>query len=66
MPIHRQSASARETLRERYQALLEVAEAISVHRNLHELFQDLARRLPRVVHVNLVTLSLHDPERNVM
>ena len=55
-----------ETLAERYQALLEVAEAISSHRDLDELFRDLAQRLPRVVHVNFVTLSLHDPARNTM
>jgi formate hydrogenlyase transcriptional activator len=55
-----------ETLAERYQALLEVAQAISVHRDLHELFRDLAQRLPRVVHVNFVALSLHDPVRNTM
>ena len=55
-----------ETLAERYQALLEVAEAISVHRDLHELFRDLAQRLPRVVHVNFVALSLHDPVQNTM
>jgi formate hydrogenlyase transcriptional activator len=46
--------------------LLEVAEAISAHRDLHELFRDLAQRLPRVVHVNFVALSLHDPVRNTM
>ena len=59
-------ASPCETLAERYQALLEVAEAISAHRDLHELFRDLAQRLPRVVHVNFVGLSLHDPARNTM
>jgi formate hydrogenlyase transcriptional activator len=58
------SASPCDTLMERYQALLEVAEAISVHRDLHELFRDLVQRLPRVVHVNFVSLSLHDPMRN--
>ena len=46
--MDRHSASSRETLSERYQALLEVAEAISAHRDLHELFRDLAQRLPRV------------------
>ncbi|NOS80893.1 MAG: sigma 54-interacting transcriptional regulator [Nitrospira sp.] len=55
-----------ETLAERYQALLEVAQAISAHRDLHALFQDLAQRLPRVVHVNFVVLTLHDSERNTM
>jgi formate hydrogenlyase transcriptional activator len=64
--MNRHSASPCETLAERYQALLEVAEAISAHRDLHELFRDLAQRLPRVVHVNFVALSLHDPVRNTM
>ena len=64
--MDRQSASPCETLAERYQALLEVAEAISAHRDLHELFRDLAQRLPRVVHVNFVALSLHDPVQNTM
>jgi formate hydrogenlyase transcriptional activator len=59
-------ASPCETVAERYQALLEVAEAISAHRDLHELFRDLAGRLPRVVHVNFVSLSLHDPAGNRM
>ena len=60
------SASPCETLAERYQALLEVAQAISVHRDLHALCQDLAQRLPRVVHVNFIALTLHDPARNTM
>jgi formate hydrogenlyase transcriptional activator len=60
------SFSPCETVAERYQALLEVAEAITAHRDLHELFRDLARRLPRVVQVNFVSLSLHDPARNRM
>jgi formate hydrogenlyase transcriptional activator len=64
--MDRLSASPCETLAERYQALLEVAQAIATHRDLHELFRDLAQRLPRVVHVNFVALSLHDPARHVM
>jgi len=64
--MNRHSASPCETLAERYQALLEVAEAISAHRDIDELFRDLAQRLPRVVHVNFVALSLHDPARNTM
>ena len=51
---------------EQYRTLLEVAELISTRHDLHELFQDLAHRLPRVVRVNFVALSLHDPERNLM
>lgn len=53
-------------MEDRYRTLLEVAEAISAHRDLHELFRDLAQRLPRVVPVNFVGLSLHDPVRNTM
>src|SRR5580765_4329941 len=64
--MDRHSSSPCETLAERYEALLEVAEAIAAHRDLHELFRDLAQRLPRVVHVNFVALSLHDPVRNTM
>lgn len=64
--MDRDSFSPCETVAERYLALLEVAEAISVHRDLHELFRDLARRLPRVVQVNFVSLSLHDPAENRM
>ena len=62
----RPASSPCETLAERHQALLEVAQAISVHRDLDDLFSDLAQRLPRVVHVNFVGLSLHDPEHNMM
>jgi formate hydrogenlyase transcriptional activator len=64
--MKKHSASPCETLAEQYRTLLEVAEAISSHRDLHELFRDLAQRLPRVVHVNFVALSLHDPARNTM
>ena len=64
--MDRHSASPCETLAERHQALLEVAQAISVHRDLDDLFSDLAQRLPRVVHVNFVGLSLHDPEHKMM
>jgi formate hydrogenlyase transcriptional activator len=59
-------ASPCDTLEEQYRTLLEVGEAISAHRDLHELFRDLAQRLPRVVHVNFVALSLYDPARNTM
>src|SRR5574338_693112 len=55
-----------ETLAERYQALLEVAQAISAQRDLDQLFHDLAHCLPRVVQVNYVDLSLHDPVKKVM
>jgi formate hydrogenlyase transcriptional activator len=50
----------------RHRALLEVTKAIAAHRDLHDLFRDLAQRLPQVVQVNFVALSLHDRERNLM
>jgi formate hydrogenlyase transcriptional activator len=49
-----------------HQALLEVAEAISQHRDLGELFHELAERLHRVVSFDYLNLILHDPARNVM
>jgi formate hydrogenlyase transcriptional activator len=52
--------------REQYRALLVVAEAIAEHRDLGELFHDLAQRLPRIVPFDYINLVLHDPERNVM
>lgn len=51
---------------EQYQALLEVSEAIARHPDLPALLKDLARRLPRIIPVNFVGLSLYDPERQVM
>src|SRR5262249_47004701 len=49
-----------------YRTLLEVAEAIATHRDLGELFDDLARRLPRIVPFDFFNLVLHDPARHVM
>ncbi|NKE72509.1 sigma 54-interacting transcriptional regulator [Candidatus Manganitrophus noduliformans] len=50
----------------RYRSLLEVTEAIALHRDLHELFRDLAHRLPQVVSVHFVGLSLYNAERNTI
>ncbi|HWF13998.1 MAG TPA: sigma 54-interacting transcriptional regulator [Candidatus Acidoferrales bacterium] len=50
----------------RHQALLEVAEAIAQHRDLGELFHELAERLHRVVEFEYLNLILYDPLRNVM
>src|SRR5262245_43611358 len=52
--------------REQYRALLDVAEVIAAHRDLGALFQDLARRLPRIVPFDYINLVLHEPARNVM
>ncbi len=48
------------------QALLEVSESIALHRELGELFHDLAQRLHRVVHFDYLNLVLHDAARDVM
>lgn len=64
--MNKPDVSPCEDLAERYQALLEVAQAISAQRDLDQLFRDLAHRLPRVVQVNFVDLSLHNPAKKMM
>ena len=64
--MDRHSVSPCETLAEQYQALLEVTESISVHRDLTELCQDLAQRLHRVVNFEHMRLLLYDQERHTM
>jgi formate hydrogenlyase transcriptional activator len=59
-------AQESDLVRSRYQALLEIAEAIAVHRDLNELVHDLAQRLPRIVPFDFINLVLHDPAREVM
>ncbi|MCI0343255.1 MAG: hypothetical protein L0216_19275, partial [Planctomycetales bacterium] len=39
---------------------------IAVHRDLGALFDDLARRLPRIVPFDYINLVLYDPARHVM
>jgi formate hydrogenlyase transcriptional activator len=55
-----------ENSRRQLEALLEVAESISQHRDLAALFHDLAERLHSVVDFDFLTLVLHDAARNVM
>ncbi len=52
--------------RDRLRLLLEVSESIASHRDLAELFHDLAGRLPRAIKFSYILVILHDPERNVM
>ena len=49
-----------------YQALLEISEAIASHRELDQLFHDLAPRLHRVVEFDFANLILHEPARKMM
>ncbi len=51
---------------EQSRALLEVSESIALHRDLGELFHDLAGRLHRVVQFDYLNLVLHDASRQVM
>jgi formate hydrogenlyase transcriptional activator len=49
-----------------YRALLELSEAIAAHRDISELFHDLACRLRNLFEFNYLGLFLHDATRNVM
>lgn len=52
---------------ERYRALLDVSESLSIYRSLTERLGDLAKKLPRVTTCAAsITLALHAPDRNVM
>src|ERR1700756_1169687 len=59
-------AAPSEHSRQQLEALLEVSEAIAQQRDLPALFHDLAGRLHPVVDFDFLTLTLHDPVRNVM
>jgi formate hydrogenlyase transcriptional activator len=52
--------------RRQLEALLDVSEIISQHRDLKTLFHELAVRLHSVVDSDFLTLVLHDPAKNVM
>jgi formate hydrogenlyase transcriptional activator len=60
------SPETHEHSRRQLEALLEVSEAISQQRDLTALFHDLSERLHTVVDFDFLTLTLHDPVRNVM
>ena len=51
---------------DRLSMLLEVSESIALHRDLGELFHDLAERLPPIVAFDYINLVLHDPANDVM
>src|SRR5262247_2823315 len=51
---------------DRLNLLLEVSESIASHRDLGELFIELAQRLPSIVPFDFINLVLHDPTRDVM
>jgi formate hydrogenlyase transcriptional activator len=55
-----------ELLQNQYQTLLEISETIASHRELDQLFKELAPRLHRVVQFDFANLILFDPERQGM
>jgi formate hydrogenlyase transcriptional activator len=50
----------------RYEALLAVSQVISLHRDLSELLEDLARHLHPVVDFDFIKVDLYDAEKQVM
>ncbi len=60
------SDRTREDCAQQYRTLLEVSASIAAHRDLPELFHELAQSLHRVVRFAYMRLILYDAERNVM
>jgi formate hydrogenlyase transcriptional activator len=56
-----ESSSASQADRRCYEALSEMTDLMVHHRTLPELFQEMARRLQKVVSLDFINLSLHDP-----
>ncbi len=55
-----------DRLHSQYQALLEISEAIASHRELDQLFSELAPRLHRVVQFDFANLLLYEPDRKTL
>ena len=55
-----------DILHSQYRALLEISEAIASHRELDQLFSELAPRLHSVVQFDFANLILYEPDRKVM
>ena len=55
-----------DRLHGQYQALLEISEVIASHRDLDELFRELAPRLHNVVQFDFASLILYEAERKVL
>ena len=51
---------------QRYQALLDVTDAVALHNDLNDLLRDLAQRLRKVVRFDSVSFVLHDSAANLM
>ena len=66
MDEHELPSQNSDLIQSQHQALLEISQAIASHRDLGQLFHDLAPRLHLVVQFDFVNLILHEPTRNVM
>ena len=55
-----------DDLIQQYRTLLDVSESIAAHRDLRDLFHELALSLHRVVHFKQMRLILYDVEWNLM
>src|SRR6187402_3372400 len=66
LPMQHGTTAQRRQERDRLRLLAEVSESIASHRDLNELFRDLAQRLPRIVPFDYINLVLHDASRNAM
>jgi len=62
----RQTLVATGRLPANCRALFSVSESIASHRDLSELFHDLAQRLGDVIQFDYLSVRLHDSERNIM
>ena len=58
--------SSAESLKSRYEILIDLPGSISSYRDLPELFHHLAAPLHRAIEFEFINVILHDPERNKM
>ena len=65
-PASSTATTSEPSLVDRFQALVSVAESITLCREPEDLFRRLAAELERVVRFDFVAFVLHDPERGVV
>jgi formate hydrogenlyase transcriptional activator len=63
---HVSQPAAEASAEQRYQALLEITDAVAFHDDLGQLLHHLAYRLSKIVRFDSVSFVLHDPAANVM
>ncbi|HKX27014.1 MAG TPA: hypothetical protein VJ302_04900, partial [Blastocatellia bacterium] len=60
------AAQSLDLQQQQYRTLFELSKAIASHRNLSDLFHDLAVRLNQIFDFHSIGILLHDESRNVM